>query len=363
MSGSVLGAGGNGAALEYLWDFGGGETSDEAEPTFTFANAGEYTIRLKVTDPNTNAEGTASRTITVADSADLTVDDVQFVLPAGKQAVGSGDTLRVSWTVENKGDAVRGDWEYVVVLSKDRTFGSGDKEIHRGKHAGDFAVGTAENEEVSFELPDGIEDGRDWILGVILDPEERVGDDKKRNNVFWSVMPLTVRNGATSGPDLRNCGVRVVGLEQEDLAEMPRGQLGRSIDVEFCVRNIGDRPAAMDSPYALYFSRDESVDNSDIKVFEGRFDPLAPVSEEVRLTQTVSLQEPLTTGEWYLIYVVDPESQIIEQNEDNNVSLWARTLTIAEAGEVEGVDLTITSVTFEANEVFWGASRFQHPAW
>ena len=102
VAGDAVGAGGTTAALEYLWDFGGGQTSTEAEPTFTFDDAGEFTVRVKVTDPNSGLEGTAARTITVASSADLVADDVQFLLPPGSQSIGEGDTLKVSWLTEKQ---------------------------------------------------------------------------------------------------------------------------------------------------------------------------------------------------------------------------------------------------------------------
>ena len=138
VSGTAIGAGCATAALTYLWDCGGGQTSTEVEPSFTFEEAGAFTVRVKVVDPGTGLEGSASRIVTVASSADLVVGDVQFLLPPGSQSVGEGDTLKVSWTTENKADAVLGDWTYIVVLSRDKTFGSGDVEVFRGKHAGDF---------------------------------------------------------------------------------------------------------------------------------------------------------------------------------------------------------------------------------
>lgn len=40
----------DGDALKYVWDFGGGKTSSEATPRFTFAEPGLHTVSLKVTD-------------------------------------------------------------------------------------------------------------------------------------------------------------------------------------------------------------------------------------------------------------------------------------------------------------------------
>jgi PKD repeat protein len=45
--------------LTYEWDFGDGETSDQASPTHTYAEAGNYTATLKVTD-SSDRTGTSS---------------------------------------------------------------------------------------------------------------------------------------------------------------------------------------------------------------------------------------------------------------------------------------------------------------
>ena len=149
-------------------------------------------------------------------------------------------------------------------------------------------------------------------------------------------------------------------MEATDVADEPRGQLGRSIRVEFCARNIGNRPTTRDTPYALYFSSDEIFDESDVRLFDEQFEPLGPVSEETRVVHDISLQAPLTTGTWHLIYVIDPDGLLEEQNEENNTSLWARTITIAMAGSIDGVDLTISDVIFDVAEVFWGQT-WQRP--
>jgi len=43
-----------GNAQEFTWDFGNGQTSVERKPTFTFEEAGEYEVKLEVSDANNN---------------------------------------------------------------------------------------------------------------------------------------------------------------------------------------------------------------------------------------------------------------------------------------------------------------------
>ena len=56
----------NGNAITYLWDFGDGSTSTEANPIYTYASAGIYTVTLTVTDTYgaSNANATTATIIT-----------------------------------------------------------------------------------------------------------------------------------------------------------------------------------------------------------------------------------------------------------------------------------------------------------
>lgn len=52
-----------GEGLTYLWNFGDGATSTNANPVHTFVNAGTYSVSLTVT--NENGTNTKSETIVV----------------------------------------------------------------------------------------------------------------------------------------------------------------------------------------------------------------------------------------------------------------------------------------------------------
>lgn len=43
-------------AISYHWDFGNGDTSSEANPTYTYGTHGVYTITLTTTDKNGNTK-------------------------------------------------------------------------------------------------------------------------------------------------------------------------------------------------------------------------------------------------------------------------------------------------------------------
>ncbi|MEJ2591276.1 MAG: PKD domain-containing protein [Candidatus Thiodiazotropha sp.] len=65
----------DGTITAYLWDFGDGGTSNQADPTHTYSSAGSYTVTLTVTD-NNGATGSDTATATITDTA--TVPDVSI---------------------------------------------------------------------------------------------------------------------------------------------------------------------------------------------------------------------------------------------------------------------------------------------
>ncbi len=79
-----------GAPLSYLWTFGDGQTSTEANPTHVYQTAGDYTARLSVSD------GTAS---TLSDDLDITVGNppVPVILsPTEGMTFRAGDVITYS---------------------------------------------------------------------------------------------------------------------------------------------------------------------------------------------------------------------------------------------------------------------------
>ncbi len=55
-------------AVSYMWDFGDGVTGEGATATHTYAQAGTYTVKLKVTGSDENCVGVSERTVTVSES-------------------------------------------------------------------------------------------------------------------------------------------------------------------------------------------------------------------------------------------------------------------------------------------------------
>ncbi|QNE21878.1 carbohydrate-binding protein [Kribbella qitaiheensis] len=88
-----------GGALTYRWTFGDGGTSTQANPTYTFNTAGNYTATLTVTDP-TGLTGSANVQVSVGNTAPT----VNLQTPGDGALFSFGDTVPFQVTVTDPED-------------------------------------------------------------------------------------------------------------------------------------------------------------------------------------------------------------------------------------------------------------------
>ncbi|RSM72693.1 PKD domain-containing protein [Actinoplanes sp. ATCC 53533] len=89
----------DGGALTYAWKFGDGATSTEANPTHTYATAGDYTAQLTVTNPN-GRSAVANVPVTVGNTAPT----VAIEFPPDGGFFDWGDQVRYTITVTDPED-------------------------------------------------------------------------------------------------------------------------------------------------------------------------------------------------------------------------------------------------------------------
>jgi len=82
-----------GGAVTYAWDFGDGAMSNDVSPSHAYAAAGQYTVRLTVTNPVTGSSG-ASMTLEVVEK------DEMIDLPCAGDSAGSGWCVAPSLPIE-----------------------------------------------------------------------------------------------------------------------------------------------------------------------------------------------------------------------------------------------------------------------
>ncbi|MFC7359719.1 ThuA domain-containing protein [Nocardioides astragali] len=119
----------DGDELTYTWDLGDGTTSDEANPTHTYTEPGEYAVQLTVADPSGRS---SSSNLTIV--AGNTRPEVTLELPANGQVFGWGDAIpfRVSVSDPEDGSGPAIDCERVSVQQGLYHDEGGNAHVHPG---------------------------------------------------------------------------------------------------------------------------------------------------------------------------------------------------------------------------------------
>ncbi len=145
----------DGSLVQWLWEFGDGETSTDPNPVHTFATPGEYSVRLTVTDDSA-ATGARTRATTAAEQVITSLTCADGSAPGGFVSC----TLRLeepsgfkvvlnSKSCEAHGNVFRITAPVVDTLTVDGCYEAVNTEI---THAGPFPAGTEIAAEVIAPL-------------------------------------------------------------------------------------------------------------------------------------------------------------------------------------------------------------------
>ncbi len=330
------------AEYAYAWAFSDGAESDEATPTHTFTTPGEHTIEVAVQAGG--AQGKATERFTLAPSADLVVEDVGFQ----PRRVQGGERIEATWRLRNAGADPAAPWRLQVFVSADAAFDPADVVVFEQRYvAGEAEAGGT----FSFDLPDSLPSG-DWFVGVVADPDARIGDANRVDNAAFASFSLQVRNPTDNGPDLVPCGLTIPAFEALPAGQVPVVQMGDQLPVQVCMTNLGNAPVAI-AGYRLYLSRDALFDPEDLPVGQrGGF--ALGAGDQDTFEDLLDLPAEGATGRWSLLLVADADEAVAEQREDNNVRGWPGEIELAEPGEVAGVDLALAALEINEDQAFWG---------
>lgn len=326
----------------YAWSFGDGDESAEENPSHTYTAAGDFTaaVTIKVG----SLKGTAELPITVAPPADLAIDEVAF---SPRRAAG-GAEIKVAYGLRNDGAPVLGTYRVTVFLATGPELSASVRTLFETTIEGDPTGANAG--ERTLTLPADLASG-DFYVGVAVDPEARVGDRDRANNVRFADLQLQVRNPTDNGPDLVACGLAVPAFDGLPIDQVPVAQLGDQIEAEVCMANLGNQPLAV-AGYALFLV---AADDESRLIEVGRRSGFALGSgDQETFNETIDLPAADAAGLWYLRVVADPDDEVAEQREDNNERQRSSPIELAEPGEVAGIDLAVVELSVETERVYWG---------
>jgi len=236
-------------------------------------------------------------TLTNDTKPDLTIQDFE-VTP---KVAAPGGSLDMTCTLLNIGGAQAPSNQVQLYLSKDLKIDSNDIYLAYGTmdplNAGDNI--SISGEDIS--LPGTLSSGS-WFALIMADANAEIDETNETNNIAFVSIVI---QGET--PDLQ-----IIRISLSPLVIAPR----TNVRVTSIVFNGGNATA---SPVKISFflSKDETLDNSDPKLFD-ESTRLLGAKGTIQLSSGFIMQANLSPGQYFLIGVVDKDGMVEESDETNN---------------------------------------------
>jgi PKD repeat protein len=348
----------------YQWAFGDGEESEEESPQHIYNQPGEYEVSLLISEAS-GGRGEGRISVLVMPPVNLEVSNLSFT---PMTTLSQDQEGLASWLFKQSTSAAN-PWQFglylvpsqdgqpIEVEATEMSLSSSSIILlsnipYPGLDLEMGDLGTREESvELPFIIPSTVESG-DYFLAVVADDENNVGELNRMDNITFSPVPLRIRGANDDGPDFSLCGLSVSSFVGIEAGQRPLIPLGEQLSAQVCIANLGDRPV-IESPYAIYLSQDATLDDDDILLSQGVEQAIGPND---RLNFEVLLDIPIETdpGIYRLLGVADPEETELERQEDNNLRASPIPFELVEPGDVEGVDLVVTSVSIDRDRIYWG---------
>jgi subtilase family serine protease len=218
-----------------------------------------------------------------------------------------GTMFSAAVAVTNVGLAAAGAFNATIRLSTDETIDATDT-LLRTLSFPSLAAGTTSSTSYTLAMPAGLPVARYW-LGLIVDSANSVTEAVETNNAVRDPK------GIVTGPD----------LTATVIAPMSSGP-GESLDLPLQVRSRG-APVRTPVGVRLLLSQDAMLDASDTEFHTAS----VTLPDGFALTQTVRATIPLGIqgGSYRILVEVDPNGQVTELDEANNVSASPGAITLS----------------------------------
>lgn len=242
-------------------------------------------------------------------SSDLIIEKAD-----GPQRVRAGDHITLSYTEKNIGQGDAGRHYVGLYLSKDDKWDNSDKllETNSFSKVESLNAGTSIQITKTFKLDSSniTGDDGDYYVLYVADDWYRIKESNESNNfvarqisIETAYLPdLTITNG--DAPNTANAGSK--------------------IKLSYTEKNISDEDAG-EHNVGFYLSKDDKWDRSDTLLGERSVKGLG-ANKEISRNKKFTLDENLASGDYYLLYISDNNSNVSESNENNNV--FAKKITI-----------------------------------
>nr|VFK43142.1 MAG: Serine protease, subtilase family [Candidatus Kentron sp. TC] len=285
--------------------------------TYYIGAIADYSGRVSESNEYNNARVLRSFTVPLPSRPDLIVSS----LYTNKTTYTAGETIRITSTTRNAGNASAGSSYTKFYLSRDRYLSSSDTYLGYDYVSG-LSRGYSRSDTVTGRL--GVNLSGSYYIIAKADANGWRSESNEYNNIRVSNRINIVR----ARPDLT---ITSLGTDKT------RYTAGESIRITATTKNIGNASAG--SSYTkFYLSRDTSLGGSDIYLGDDYVSSLGAGSWS-RDTVTKTLSSSLS-GNYYLIAKADATNRVSESNGNNNLVRTLGSIRI----DPSRPDLTITSL-------------------
>lgn len=288
----------------------------------------------------------------------LQAPDLVVTTASAPSTIISGDTVSVSFTVENQGAvSAPTDWSDSIYFSTDANLNTGSDQFLGSFSAGTFTpLGASANYTQSFNLNVFTNSIGSGFLIFVADGNNIQPETNNGNNTF--AVPVTI-----VAPDLQ-----VIAASASTSAVI----VGDSIDLTFTVKNTGSIDALSSWSDGFYISSDQTVSGDDTFVDSEFRSGGLPADGEYNVMTTVAIPST-ATGNRFLLIAADGFGSQPETNNANNVFALPLRITSADLrvdsgsvsapssakyGETINVNWTVRNTGNDATFASWSDGVF-----
>jgi len=239
--------------------------------------------------------------IKLTPSPDLIVEE--FAVP---NECTSGQAFNVVFSVKNTGigPTIGGSWTDKIYLSTDFVIDKKDDVIGTYTRTSDLDTNASYSDTIEVTVP--VKFNGNYILIYNTDDNNVVFEHNADSNNTKVAFILAIQPPPTD-------------LIVEDIIVADTGIVGKQLNVQWTVKNIGQNPGQGNMKDIIYLSSDTIVDIDDpILLLHKDYINLIPLAKETR-NATVTIPGS-ALGDYHILVYTDVKNNIYESDDDNNAS-------------------------------------------
>ncbi|MCB1121329.1 MAG: hypothetical protein KJT03_07260, partial [Verrucomicrobiae bacterium] len=291
---------------------------------------GSYTVFVVVDRTNAVHEGDEtnnSTSTTFSATTDLPPVDLVVTSVTGPANALTGETISVSWTIENQGSntLTAGAWTDRIYLSTTGTVNGSAVLLGPVARSATIGSGGSASFSSNFTIPVNLAAGNFQIV-VVADALNTIVEAGAENNNTTASDPLAIGLGPVA--DL------VVTAIDADTSTVPGGQLS----VTWTIQNNGTASAASPWTDRVYFSADGNLTGATLLGAASQSSALASGNSR-EMIMSFSVPASAVPGDYFIILVTDFGNAVYERDNENN-----NQLADADSFTIEGLDLLVANL-------------------